>query len=147
MKTLLDIINENIGKDASPKNKAPNSLACAETVSTMLQTYFKQYNIDFPIIIGTYELWREMQRRVELFERVYEPRAEDVVISATNTNTRPELLPHGHVGCYIDSNKIVSNDSATGNLIQNFTRETWRSLYHYYGGYPVYLYRIKSIIS
>ena len=142
--SLLEIIFKYKDQDATPRDIAPDGLACAETVSTILREYLAQKGIIFPVIISTYELWKELEKREDLFERVYEPQSEDIVISPTKLNTRPDLMPHGHAGFYIDSDRIASNDSRTGQLKINYDRESWRQTFHYYGGYPVKLYRLRS---
>lgn len=138
--TLLDLIKSKLGTDASPKDKAPDRLGCAETVTTILN----EYDPRIPVMIGTLEFWRFMEKHTELFERIYEPEAGAIVMCATTTNTRPDLLPNGHTGFYLDNFHIASNASATGKFEQNYDRDSWRQLFHYYGGYGVKLYRLLA---
>jgi hypothetical protein len=143
METLSQIAIRKIGTDASPENLAPQTLACAETVTTLLREYFAQKGVDFPIMTGTYEFGMYMEKHTELFEKVFEPQANDICCCMTGTNSRPDLLPNGHTGIYINDNDIVSNASKTGTLEQNYTRLSWRQLFYYYGGYSINLFRLK----
>jgi hypothetical protein len=140
MKTLIEIINEKIGTDATPNNLAPNALACAETVSTILREYLAQKGIDFPVIIGTPQLYQKMLSMRDVFEQVYEPQAGYIIINPSTPSV------HGHCGFFVDETNIVSNTSLepnVGHLIQNYTRTTWRNYFHYYLGLPSYLFSLK----
>lgn len=143
MRTLLEIVESKIGTDASPKDNAPDRLGCAETVSTILAEYLIQFGVAFPVITGTNKLEEKIISLKGVFEKVTEPQAEDIVLCATGTNSHPDLVPNGHTGFYLNANDIASNSSLTGNLEQNYTREEWRKLFYYYGGYPIHLYRLK----
>lgn len=143
MKSLLDIVKDKLGTDASPQDNAPDRLACAETISTILREYLAQHNIDFPVILGTYQLWREFQKRTDLFVRVYDTKAGTLEIAPTGTNSRPDLLPNGHVWVFLNETEACSNSSKTGTFEQNYDRVSIRKLFHYYGGYNLYLYDLK----
>lgn len=108
--------------------------ACAETVTTILNDLF----IDVPIITGTYSLWQFLKNSKN-FAQVTSPLAGDVVISPTGLGNGK--LPNGHTGIMLDSDQIASNDSDTGDFLQNYTTESWEARYIALGGYPVYHFR------
>ena len=141
--SLKDIIEKYIGQDASPKDLAPDRLACAETVTTILKEYLAQKDINFPVILGTADLYKTLLSRTDLFKKLEEPVtgiwAGDIVISPTDGDNI------GHTGFYLNATDIVSNSSLepnSGKFIHNYTRTTWRNYYHYYKGLPVYIFRV-----
>lgn len=140
---LVMLIESKIGTDASPKDLAPDKLACAETVSTILREYFATKGIDFPVITGTYTLWREIQKRNDLFRRRPEPvngiKGGDIIISPTVGEQS------GHTGFFLDSTRIASNSSLepnVGKFIQNYTRDSWRKYFHVGLGLNTYVYEV-----
>lgn len=117
----------------------PDEVSCAYALTTVLREFDKE----IPVIMGTAALLNFF-RKSPKFTQVLEPEAGVIVICATGTNTRPKTMPHGHVGIYIDENRIISNDSASGLWKQNYNRETWRKRYYYRGGYPVRLFKYNQ---
>lgn len=136
---LAQLAESKIGVDFTNNNLVPKEVSCSFAVTTLVNQIDKRVAIQ----PGTTIFWSFMDES-ELFERIWEPERGCIIISPTGTNTRPETMPHGHVGIYLDTNRIVSNDSASGLWIENYSRESWRKRYHYDGGYPVKLYRLKG---
>lgn len=139
-KRLVELAKSKLGTDFTPDNIVPDRVSCAYALTTLLHEFDKS----IPVEKSTYEFWRYMQRHTEKFERVYEPQAGDIVVSPTGTSTK---LTNGHIGIYLDNNKIASNSSMPETLglwIQNYDRLSWRSYFHEYGRFPVYLFRIIS---
>lgn len=64
----------------------------------------------------------------------------EIVISATGTGTG--ALPNGHVGIYVGTNNIMSNDSSTGLFVHTHTLDSWYTYYTLKGGYPMEFYRV-----
>lgn len=137
---ILELAKSKLGIDITNDNWLEDAVSCSFAVTTLLH----ECDSDIPIIYGTATLLSFLQEST-LFERVdgtdYTPQGADIIISATGTNTRPEIIPHGHVGIFLNETNIASNDSATGKWAQNYTRTTWRARYVAKGGYPTYAFR------
>ena len=133
---IVELAKSKIGQDASPRDLAPDSLGCAETVSTILH----EYDPTFPIVIGTEQLYLELVKSRK-WRKILTPEAGCVVISPTGYRLEPSDMKHGHTGIYITDNLICSNDSATGKWLQNYNRITWRQRYYYEGRYPVFCFK------
>lgn len=132
---LYDVSVASIGTDASPSDKAPDELACAETVSELINKV-----ITFPIITGTWTLWDKLRTDTR-FEKISEAELGAIIISPTGTGNGSIV---GHTGICGVGDKIMSNSSATGKFEQNFTQQSWRDRYKQKGGFPIYYYRLKS---
>lgn len=135
-KTIIDICKENLGRDASPSDLAPDELGCAETVTTLL----KQIYPETPIITGTWTLWDYFRKNDTVWFPLLEPEPGCVVICATGTGNGK--FP-GHTGILLDDGTIASNDSWTGRLERNYDLDTWKKRYQSLGGFPVYYYKHK----
>lgn len=122
--TLTDIVEQYIGKDASPKNKAKSEVACAETVSFICQQVYK----DFPEILGTWSL-RQYLESGHGWKRINTPEPNSIVVSATGTGL-PKTI--GHTGIVLANGVIASNNSFgqfAGKLTKNYTVDTWKKRY------------------
>jgi hypothetical protein len=133
---LLQLAQSKIGTDFTNDRIVSDDVSCAYALSTILHEL-----IDFPIEISTTKLYK-LIKDSSRFVRIYEPEAGCIIISPTGYAARPEIISNGHCGIYLDNEKIMSNDSATGLWSVNFTKKNWRKRYYYRGGYPVYLYRL-----
>lgn len=134
--TLYQIALKNIGIDASPNDLVPDELGCAETVSNIIQ----QYDSSFPIITGTWTLWDYLRRHPKA-RQVTIPMPGAIVISPTGESKHGRKAPFvGHTGFVSARNTIMSNDSATGKLLINYTVDTWKARWEKEGGYPVYYF-------
>jgi len=125
---LLDQAKAFLGKDASPSNFVSDEVSCAESVCHILKQV-----IPFPMITGTWSLLDHLKTDGR-FRITTEMKAGNIVISPTGSgygNIR------GHVGIFLDSNKIASNSSDTGKWTQNFTIDSWIARYRTKGGMPV----------
>jgi hypothetical protein len=133
--TLLDVCKAHIGKDASPSDKAPDELGCAETVTEILKKVYPET----PIITGTWTLWAYFSKSALWFPML-EPEPGCVVISPSGKGNGK--FP-GHAGFIMDDGTIASNDSYTGKFERNYTLDTWKERYQKKGGFPVYFYKRK----
>lgn len=124
-----------LGTDVSPEDLAQDELGCAESVSTILAQYFPP----FQVITGTYTLYLALKGAVEFVE-VKSPLPGDIVISPTGLGGKNKIK-HGHTGIVGEYLTIMSNDSATGKWITNYTVDSWRKRYGSTGGYPVVFFR------
>lgn len=128
--------NNGKGFDASPKNKAPQHLACAETVNAIHEDVFGE-----PICkineLSTYYLRRDLKERTD-FKQVTREQAGPgtIIISATGYGGK-NGIKHGHVGILYDYNNIMGNNSPTGLFNVNWTVDKWMKYYGEKGGYEV----------
>lgn len=128
-----------IGTDASPDDKAPDELGCAETISDILYAAFLD-NVGFPGTLSTTQLYRQLSS-CEKYERVSAPLPGDIVISPSGYGNGN--LSNGHVGIKGPEESILSNSSSTGTFISNYTMESWRLRYVVKGGFPMVFFRRK----
>lgn len=136
-KTLLEHCEEALGKDITPDDLVPDAVACAITVSTLINSV----DATFPKVAGTWTLYDILEHRRD-YTRVTEPMPGDIVISPTGFS-KSKTVPNGHTGIIMNSKKIASNDSATGKFMENYTIKSWTDRYVTTGGYPLFLYRKK----
>lgn len=144
---LYETAHSFLDRDASPRDNAPDELACAETFNAIYTAAFGE-----PFYKGnqlsTYYL-RKALRESPLWKQVYIPAAGDCVISPTGFGTRKHpdnslVIPNGHVGIIMFGGDIASNDSRAqfkGQFRTNYTLETWADRYVRRGGYPMEYYR------
>lgn len=125
--TLLDICKANIGKDVSPKDLAPDSLGCAESVTTLL----KQVYPATPIITGTATLFEYLSNPKNGWKETTTPVPEAIVLSHTGSGNG---TVRGHTGIVDENLNIMSNDSRNGKWITNYSLDTWRKRYVIGGG-------------
>ena len=135
--TLLDVCTANLGKDVTPKDVIDDEVACAETVTTILQMVYA----DMPIITGTYTLWQHMKSPTSNFVEVNEPEPGAIIISPTGTGKYGCI---GHVGIIDDNGIIMSNNSFgqhKGQFTQNYTFDTWTERYKNQHGMPIFFFK------
>lgn len=132
--TLYATAREYLGRDASPKDLAPDLLGCAESVTNIIGDVLP----DFPVITGTWTLWDALEND-ERFKRVTIPMPGDIIISPTGT-VQDAPFP-GHVGIFSTGTKIMSSNSYNGLWEENFTLDSWKKRYEV-AGYPVYMYQL-----
>lgn len=125
-----------LGVDASPNDRAPDELGCAETIHDIV---FKTFGDYVGGDLSTYRMFHALQAN-DKFVRVSSPLQGDIIISPTGYGTNKKI-PNGHVGIVSDNNKVMSNSSATGTFEENYTIYSWKKRYVIDGGYPVYFYR------
>jgi hypothetical protein len=137
---LYDLAVKYLGTDASPKDFAPDNLACAESVSTLLN----QLLGDFPIITGTYTL-REKLIADKRFKQVSEPEIGCIIMSATGTSKlgRNTPIKNGHAGIIGRDGKILSNNPKNGQFLDSMTLDYWKSYLGKTGGYPIEYYSLN----
>lgn len=119
-----------VGRDASPRDLAPDTLACAESVCSVLNLA----GIKIPMITGTWSLWENLKKNCQM---VTEPKAGDIIISPTGTGK----FRNGHVGIVGENGVVYSNNSHTGLWDTYWNIGEWRDFYGREGGFPVYFYR------
>lgn len=134
--TLYQAAVKYLGRDASPRDLAPDYVGCAESLCNVIRESVK----DFPIVTGTWSLWQELESHPR-FRRVTVPMPGTVIVAPTGTVTRAAIP--GHAGIFGKANTIMSNTSATGLWEQNYTLDSWTARYGK-AGYESYMYQLIS---
>lgn len=132
---LFSAAVKSLGTDASPNDVAPDEYGCAETVN---EIHKKAFGFQIGGTVSTYNLYSALKNS-KLFIKVDQPLEGDVVISPTGYGNGK--LKNGHVGIVGGSDLIMSNDSATGMFLENYTIDSWRKRYVDTGGYPMHYFR------
>ena len=99
--------------------RAPAELACAESVTSILNTLF-----GFPIITGTYTLLEYLKKRADWIE-ITSPIDGCIVLAATGTG-KPGSV--GHVGI-LSNGRVYSNNSYTGKWDKHYSLLTFKAKY------------------
>lgn len=133
-RTILSVCEAHIGTDASPRDNADDSVACVETVTTLL----KQVYPSVPIMLGTYTFFEWLSDPKNGFVRVNEAIPECIVLSPTGTGNKGTV---GHVGIVMSDLTIASNDSRTGKFLKNYDLPSWKRRYQEKQGMPVYIFK------
>ena len=124
-----------LNTEASPNDLAPDELGCAETVNAI---HKKVFGFEVGGNLSTNRMYKALDKN-PLFVRIDNPSEGDIVISPTGYGNG--RLSNGHVGIVSKDGMVMSNDSATGLFIENFTLDTWKARYRDIGGYPVAFFR------
>ena len=124
--------------DASPADRAPDELACAETVNEIHRRAFG-VSIDEPGV-STTKLYHALIALKSMFVEVSVPLPGDIIISPTGYGGTRQIR-HGHVGIVGENGEIYSNDSDTGKLLKKWTIDRWFDHYKNAGGYRVVFFR------
>jgi hypothetical protein len=132
-KTLLSLAKEYVGVDASPDDKAPDSLGCSDSVSNII----KKILPDFPIIVSTAELFKYLDKD-KRFQRTTELTPGNILISPTGYGNGSIT---GHTGI-IGEDCLYSNNSNTGLWDKHFTIKSWVARYRTQGGLPLYVFKL-----
>ena len=140
---LYETALNHLDKDASPLDRAPDELACVETVMKIYKIAFGEYFYKGNTL-STYYLLKALKESA-LWKQVYIPAAGDFIISPTGYGTRKNpdgslVISNGHVGI-IMFDGIASNDSRDGIFRVNYTIEKWADRWVRRGGYPALYFR------
>lgn len=129
----------SLGKDMSPQDAAPDSLACMESLDGVYFAAFGEHLLPPSIRLST-KLGYEALLSDPRVERVDTPAVGDIVISPTGYSTR--RAPHGHCGVW-GKFDVMSNDSDTGKWADNYTHAGWYDTFQKTLGFPVVFFRPK----
>ncbi len=126
---IATLCEQRLGTDVSPRDNAPDDLACAESATTLLKEIYPET----PILTGTWTMYDYLRKPTSNWIQKDGPARNRVIISPTGLGKRGT---HGHVGICLDDNRVASNKSATGTLETHLTVQYWNE---YYGklNYPV----------
>lgn len=124
--------------DASPKDEASDEVGCADTASYVIIAALG------PVIkhtLSTADLFNQLNKSKSFKRVVGEITPGCIIISPTAIGKQPGNLTNGHVGFIGEGDEVVSNSSASGLLVQNFTVASWVARYRDIGKYPVYIFK------
>jgi hypothetical protein len=133
---LYQTAKESLGMDASPNDVAPDEFGCAETINRI---HKKAFGDEIGGGVSTLRMYKCLQQRKD-FRQVQTPQSGDIIISPTGTGGT-SAMRNGHVGIVGVNEKVMSNSSANGLFLENYTIASWRNKYEREGRYPVYFYR------
>lgn len=143
---IHDVLITWIGKRCTLNPQIPPDVSCAEAVSFLL----KELGIEDGSqgIAGTQTLLEWVVSQPQLFQEIYEPEESALLISATGTGNGSV---EGHTGFYGAFNLqypqdwgIVSNNSQTGLLGEQWSEKEWIKNYQQIGGIKPRRFRIMS---
>lgn len=126
---LRDVVLKNLGVDPTPEDKTPDDVACAESLSVLLQKVFP----DFPILPSTRDLDAELSKR---FKRELEPKVGRIIISPR------KVAVHGHCGYFTTDYKIASNSSKSGLFVENYKWDSWVKEMSVNRHLPIFIYSV-----
>jgi len=106
----------SIGTDASPLDHTPDEFGCAESLSLIVRRAFPDFKAPFT---STIDLAAYLDKRTDLFKRtiIYKP---GCIIVSPRVGTVP-----GHCGFFTDGSRIISNDSKSGLMQNNYSWNGW----------------------
>lgn len=131
--SLAELAQECIGKDMSPKNLAPQELSCAEGLSNIINKIVPDFPKD---IVSSFDLYTALKKSPS-FEAVLTPSKGCVIVSPRTSTV------HGHCGVFISDTEIVSNDSDTGFMEQNYDYDKWIEVFKKGRWLHIYLFKLK----
>lgn len=123
-----------IGKDASPYNSAPQDLACAESVSTIVRRVVPT----FPIVLGTADLLGRLKND-KRFKGTLDPKPGNIILSATGSGNGSI---RGHTGIFTIKEQIMANNSYTGLWGIHWDSVKWKDYYRIKGGMPTHYFEL-----
>jgi len=130
-KNLLDLCYAQLGKDASPLDSAPDSLACVDTVTTLLRQVYPEV----PHMLSTIK-WNDWLKDPKNgYVEIWEPEPEAIIVSPTVGKKT------GHTGIFLNGNVIASNNSKTGRFEINYDPMTWYNYFHLGHGLTIHMYK------
>lgn len=128
---------QSLGKDMSPADRAPDSLACMESVDGVWLEAFGKHLLTPDNRLSTELGYRAMLKDPRLVE-ISIPEVGCIVISPTGYSSNGSQ--HGHTGIW-GKFDVMSNDSNTGLWTDNYTHEAWYNVFQKKLGFPVYFFR------
>lgn len=143
---IHDILLTYLGKRCTLNPQIPPDVSCAEAFSFIL----KELGIEDGAtgIPGTAALLTWVASQPQLFEEIYEPEESAALISATGTGNGSVEGHCGYFGAfnlqYPDDWGIVSNNSQTGLLGEQWSWKEWTENYTQIGQIPPRMFRILS---
>lgn len=143
--TLYNLAKSLLGLHLTLDNSIPQDTGCAEAISKILSLEGIN-DIGASGIPGTASLYQWLKSHPS-FEEVTAPNEGVIIISPTGMGSGKV---EGHVGIlgkfnvqYNQDWGIMSNDSNTGLLREQWSLNAWKQYYAGYGGLPIFLFNLK----
>lgn len=112
-------------------------LGCAETVNELAR---RAWGSPIGGGLSTAALWECLKNTARFAEiALADALPGDIVISPTGSVAGAKLA-HGHVGV-VAAYGILSNESESGTVEENYNMQAWQDYYTKYGGLPTLIYR------
>ena len=119
-----------LGKDASPRDTAPDEYGCMESVHAIVK---QALGFDMGGGNSTNLAYKALKVDTR-FKKVTEWKRGCLIISPTGYGNN-EIV--GHIGIMSDDEKIMSNTSKDGIWRENFTLKSWIARYRDIGELPI----------
>jgi hypothetical protein len=123
-----------IGRDASPLNLAPQELACAESICTVIASSIIP---GFPRDITSTATLATFLDGSKHFQRITFPKPGCIIISPRTGTV------NGHAGIFLTDKRIASNDSKRGTFEDNYTFDSWISSFKKGRGLRILIWQPK----
>lgn len=121
-----------IGKEVSPRDIAPDEIACVESLEEIYKKCFGRYiSGTLKPHLHTFALLKHLEDHPD-FQEVEFPEIGAIVVSATGTGNNKI---RGHAGI-CGKTHIMSNNSFTGNWEADYDYADWKLRYQHFGGMP-----------
>lgn len=133
---LYNTAKASLGRDMSPLDKAPDSLACMESVDGVWLVAFGEHLLPLPARLSTEAGYQAMLQDSRL-QKVETPTPGCIVISPTGYSSKGSQ--HGHTGIW-GQYDVMSNDSNSGHFLDNYTHLAWYNVFNKSLGFPVYFF-------
>lgn len=116
-----DIAVSLLNVDASPQDRAPDFLGCADTVNMVyLEALGKEIVSN---LVSTVQLYDTLRTDSKRFRKTDTIKAGTIVISHTvGSNV-------GHVSIADTATQLMSNSSSSGKFMRNYTVDSWRKYF------------------
>lgn len=138
---LYNLAYSKRGTDFTPDWIVSDEVSCSFAVTTLI----KEIAPEMPIIVNTGELYRFMLKS-PLFKEISQPISKiekgQIIVAPTGYNSRPEIMPNGHVCVASENERYMSNNSYNGLWEENYNRDTFRNRYYYKGGFPISVFEL-----
>lgn len=135
---LLAEAQKWLGKEASPQDKAPDELACVESLCNVMD----HAGLPIPQTLAAQLSTAEFDKWIKThkaFKSTPDLKPGNIICSPTGKG-KTGLVSNGHVGVILEGGRIASNNSLTSLWDDLYTIDAWVARWREKGGYPIYIY-------
>ena len=126
-----------LGKDASPKDKVTDDLACVDSIEQIHHRAFGEYICPPYGEVSTLRLYDKL--KVHAGWRIIQtPTPGALILSPSGMSSKN--YKHGHIGIVGLGNMIMSNDSRSGIWIEGYSLQSWHHVFEKQMGFPVFYF-------
>ena len=126
-----------IGTDQAPQE---DEYGCMEALN---QVFKKAFNEEIGGGLSTYRAYQILKVDTR-FQKVLIPLKGDIILSPTGYGNG--TFRNGHTGIVGENEKVMSNTSANGLWLENYTLTSWKKRYKDYGGFPMAYFRVVGVM-